>query len=186
MKKTIGSAILIFLTLTAVACANGQSLDGKARPDQNEKAVLGLQQQKSFSGLADVAMVAKELRITGTAIELEATWSNDSDIDLMFGEYFTVDKKTAAGWEQLGEDGFFRSIGYPIAAHSKSNHIYPISIYTGTLERGIYRIKTNFINSREPGDFDEYPLIMEFSYTDKNDTALKLSEEKVYVFSTTP
>lgn len=90
---------------------------------------------------------------------------NHSDRDLQYGEWFDIQRKVNNEWYSLSyiiENVAFHQVAYLLPEGETS--IKPITwewMY-GELPPGKYRIVTDVIDYRAPGDFDKYYLAEEF------------------------
>lgn len=103
--------------------------------------------------------------------EIRAKWYNLLDDEMMYGEYFSLQKKVNDTWENIylpnKEDIAFISIGYSLMAQTEKWQNFNISIYSKGLEKGEYRLSTRLSRMTLNGvDFGagNYPDYQIFSY----------------------
>ena len=100
-----------------------------------------------------------------TNISGDLEFANQSDRDLQYGEWFDIQRRIDGEWYSLSyiiDNVAFHEVAYILPTGETS--IKPITwewMY-GELPPGKYRIVTDVINYRAPGDFDKYYLAEEF------------------------
>ena len=100
-----------------------------------------------------------------SATEGELEFVNLSDRDLQYGEWFDIQRRVNGEWYSLSYiiDGVaFHQVAYRLPKGETSvKNVNWIWMY-GELPAGEYRIVTDVIDYRAPGDFDQYYLAEEF------------------------
>lgn len=100
-----------------------------------------------------------------SATEGELEFVNLSDRDLQYGEWFDIQRRVNGEWYSLSYiiDGVaFHQVAYRLPKGETSvNNVNWVWMY-GELPFGKYRIVTDVIDYRAPGDFDKYYLAEEF------------------------
>ncbi|MDL2289536.1 hypothetical protein LJB83_02095 [Clostridia bacterium OttesenSCG-928-F22] len=117
------------------------------------------------TGGSGVSMTVKEETLS--ALGATVVWTNSSQYEYTFGESFELERVLEDGtvepMEPIIEDVFFHAIGYPVKAGETREHEVEWGWIYGKLPAGKYRIKTDFLYSRESGDFDKYDIFVEFT-----------------------
>ncbi|AFM41074.1 hypothetical protein Desaci_2104 [Desulfosporosinus acidiphilus SJ4] len=117
-----------------------------------------------ISELLGVSMYVEKSQYPSNISKINVVWKNDTDKDLTFGNPFTIQKLVGNEWKALGNKGaVFTSIGHRVAPHSEMKHSYDIRLYSEKLERGTYRIVTDFLNALSPGNYNTYQLTANFT-----------------------
>ena len=113
---------------------------------------------------AGVSMYTEKAQYVSDANEINVVWKNDTDKDLTFGNPFTIQKLVGNEWKAIGnQEAVFTSIGYRVASHSEMKHSYNVRLYSDKLEKGTYRIVTDFLNVLSPGNYNGYQLTANFT-----------------------
>ena len=146
-KRLIVALILsvIVLAVGTVGCNN--------KPSSNE----------GTSELLGVSMYVEKSHYPSNISEINVVWKNDTDKDLTFGNPFTIQKLVGKEWKTIGNGANFTTIGYRVAPHSEMKHSYNIRLYSEMLEKGTYRIVTDFLNVLSPGNYNTYQLTANFT-----------------------
>ncbi|SHN84894.1 immunoglobulin-like domain-containing protein [Desulfitobacterium chlororespirans] len=111
-----------------------------------------------------VTMGVKEGTVSLTGLTLN--FSNSSDKQCIYGDYFLLEKKVKETWYQVPTiiDNYgFHSIGYDLAAGGNGERKVDWSWLYGKLEPGDYRIVKDILDFRGTGDYEKYYLAAEFS-----------------------
>ncbi|WP_088226789.1 immunoglobulin-like domain-containing protein [Desulfosporosinus sp. FKB] len=150
MRKRIIVALIlsvIVLAVGTVGCNN--------KPSSNE----------GTSELLRVSMFAEKSQYPSNVSEINVVWKNDTDEILTFGNPFTIQKLVGNEWKAIGNKGAaFTTIGYRVAPHSEMKHSYNIRLYSDhKLEKGTYRIITDFLNVLSSGNYNNYQLTANFT-----------------------
>ncbi|MCL2784898.1 MAG: hypothetical protein FWD55_05580 [Propionibacteriaceae bacterium] len=96
--------------------------------------------------------------------EINATWHNDTQFELMFGDHFWIEMKVGQQWKVPFDPNMpFHDIGYPLAPGEEMEHQYPVSVFTEPFKPGDYRIAAHFSHIIQPGDYTEYYVYGEFT-----------------------
>lgn len=119
---------------------------------------------ENVNGFDGVSMTAREGTVSAKGLTLE--FSNITDSECIYGEYYILEKKIGGNWFQVpvafeGEYGF-DSIGYFLEPHGESEWTSDWEWLYGSLEPGEYRIVKDILDFRETGDHDKYFLAEEF------------------------
>jgi len=100
-----------------------------------------------------------------TNISGDLEFVNQSDRDLQYGEWFDIQRRVNGEWYSLSyviEDLAFHQVAYLLPKGETSvNNVNWVWMY-GELPPGNYRIVTEVMDYRAPGDFDKYYLAEEF------------------------
>jgi len=145
-KRLIIVALILSVIVLAIECKN--------KPSSNE----------GTSKLLGVFMYVEKSQYPSNISEINVVWKNDTDKDLTFGNPFAIQKLVGNEWKAIGNKGaVFTSIGYRVASHSEMKHSYDIRLYSEKLEKGTYRIVTDFLNFLSPGNYNNYQLTANFT-----------------------
>jgi len=145
IKKLIAGLILCSIFFI-VGC------DNKSSPTEGTSELLG------------VSMYAEESQFPSNVSEINVVWKNDTDKKLTFGDSFIIQKLVDKEWKAIGTgEAVFTSIGHMVSPHTKVKHSYNIRVYRDKLEKGTYRIVTDFLELHSPGNYDTYNLTTSFT-----------------------
>ncbi|MDQ7096689.1 hypothetical protein REC12_24140 [Desulfosporosinus sp. PR] len=145
-RRLIIAALILSVIVLAVGCEN--------KPSSNE----------GTSELLGVSMFTEKNQYPPDVSEINVVWKNDSNEVLMFGNPFTIQKLVGNEWKAIGDQGAaFTSIGHRVASHSEVKHSYNIRLYSDKLEKGTYRIATDFLKVLSPGNYNNYQLTAKFT-----------------------
>lgn len=103
---------------------------------------------------------------TATATGLTVTIDNRSNERLLYGQYFTVEKKNGGSWYEVPilEDAYsFIDLGHNVEAQKTVEWEVDWEGYYGILDSGEYRILKDFRNSEAGTDDETYHLAAEFT-----------------------
>lgn len=172
MKKNL--YLLFFMVLTLTFFSGCSSYDNGNKPTEPENTDPGQSSEatdwepttyETVNNLTGVTMTAKEGTVSSTG--LTAAFINNSDKQLIYGEYFLLEKKINEKWYQVpvvidGDYGF-NDIGYEVASGKEGEwEVNWVWLY-GNLDTGEYRIVKDILDFRDTGDFDKYDLAAEFT-----------------------
>jgi len=125
---------------------------------------------KSSLSIADgVSMTTEKSEYPQSVRQIAVVWKNDTDKELTFGEFFSLEKLMDRQWYEAyaNQEVAFHDLGFLLSPHSQDEHVYHITAYTEKMEIGHYRIATGFSEVREPGDYTDYALYAEFSVVEQ-------------------
>ena len=145
MRKKLIIGLILCVILFSVGCSK------KTNEDENK------------SGLTGVSMYTVEPQYPSSVNEINVVWENNSDKELTFGDVFTIQKYDGKEWNPIGKEAVFNSIGYVVSPHTEVKHSYNIRVYSDKLEKGKYRIVTNYLNVHSPGNYDTYNISANFT-----------------------
>ena len=103
---------------------------------------------------------------TATATGLTVTIDNGSNERLLYGQYFSVEKKNGGHWYEVPilEDAYsFIDLGHIVEAQKSVEWEVDWEGYYGILDHGQYRILKDFRNSEAGTDDETYHLTAEFT-----------------------
>ena len=145
-KRLIIVALILSVMVLAIGCKN--------KSGSNEGTL----------DLSEVSMLTEKSQYPPNVSEINVVWKNDTDKDLTFGNPFTIQKLAGNEWKAIGnQEAVFTSIGYRVASHSEMKHSYNVRLYSDKLEKGTYRIVTDFLNVLSPGNYNGYQLTANFT-----------------------
>ena len=100
-----------------------------------------------------------------TASSLTLIFDNKYRKEFTFGEWFMIEKydEEHKEWMPLEQLCEYTSIGYIIKAAAVTEHEIDFTWLYGELDSGEYRIIENVLDVREPGAFDTYWFMAEFT-----------------------
>ncbi len=150
--------------------SNGQLADNTQTPDgTGEGHTVDAVEWKpteiqAVNNMEGVTMKAKEGTASPTG--LTVVFSNESESDCIYGEFYTLEKKKGDSWYQVpiefeGNYGF-NSIGYDLAPDSDSEWTVDWEWLYGSLDKGEYRIVKDILDFKGTGNYDVYYLSAEF------------------------
>ncbi|MDR0287948.1 MAG: hypothetical protein LBI03_09645 [Clostridiales bacterium] len=153
MKKTV-----ILLTLIGVFALCLLGCDKTENLPNEPGSTINPQQLVVVSMKTELAQYA-----SGTQ-EINVVWKNDTNLELTFGESFSIEKLIDENWETAcDKTAFFTMEGLLVSPNSQREHTYNLSSYTDSISPGDYRLVTTCSYVRSPGDYDDYKLYAEFS-----------------------
>lgn len=126
------------------------------------------QMSEVFGNPGDVTLTAIPASTKVGAKTVSCVWENKTDKELGFGQHYTLERKNGDKWSKYGSssrngtDYGFTDEGYTIPPRGEAKFSYGMLAYTDLIEKGTYRIKTNFTYWRAPGDYDLYTVYAEF------------------------
>lgn len=100
-----------------------------------------------------------------TNISGDLEFVNHSDSDLQYGEWFDIQRRVDGEWYSLSyaiDNVGFHQVAYLLPKGGTSIRSITWDWMYGELPPGEYRIVTDVIDYRAPGDFDKYYLAEEF------------------------
>ncbi|GGA67939.1 immunoglobulin-like domain-containing protein [Ornithinibacillus halotolerans] len=125
---------------------------------------LELSTYEVVDNLDGVSMEVKEGTVTSTG--LIVILENTTDKRCVYGEDFSLEKKVDGKWYKVPDvvDGNygFNDIGFELYKDEVQEWPVDWEWLYGSLEKGEFRIVKDIIDSREPGDYDQYFLTAEF------------------------
>lgn len=146
MKKIVIGITIVICLLTA--CSH--NLGSEPTPFVN------------VNNLDSVTMITKPETVTRTG--LTVIIENHSSERWMYGQYFSVEKKSGDNWYEVPilEDAYsFIDLGHNVAPLQSVEWVVDWEGYYGVLDKGEYRILKDFRNSEETDD-EIYHLAAEF------------------------
>lgn len=155
MSRYLRLIVIVLLGMVVVAACGVNDEDADWEPTQYE----------SVNDLEGVSMTEQEGSASSTGIELllENTTENYYD----YGEPFELEKQMDGEWYAVpipDEENYgFTDIGYELRAGETAEESVDWEWLYGSLDSGEYRIVKDFIQVREPGDFDTYHLAATFT-----------------------
>jgi hypothetical protein len=109
-------------------------------------------------------MYTEKSQYTSDVSEINVIWKNNTTKELTFGEFFSISKLDGKEWKSIGKgETVFTTIGYIVSPHTEVKHAYNIRVYSDILEKGTYRILTDFLVVHSPGNYDTYKLTTNFT-----------------------
>ena len=146
MKKIVIGLTIVICLLTACS----QNRDSEPTPFVN------------VNSLDSVTMTTKPGTVTHTG--LTVIIENRSSERWMYGQYFSVEKKSGDNWYEVPilEDAYsFIDLGHNVAPLQSVEWVVDWERYYGVLDNGEYRILKDFRNFKETDD-EIYHLAAEF------------------------
>ena len=134
--------------------------------------------------LDGVSLTAELEYYAGGTTRILAFWENGSEIPIMYGEPWQLEKFDSAGktWKVVANDLTdiaFNSIGYELPPGKSAKHTYWLNTYIENITEGQYRIRTDFHDSNITGTgLVSYGVSAEFVVT--NDSSLLRRSELDY------
>lgn len=120
---------------------------------------------EKVNNLDGVTMTVKEG--TASAASLTVVFENNSDNELIYGDYFWLEKKINGSWYQVPVviDGNyeFNDIGYNLAPGDDGEWAVNWDWLFGNLHPGKYRIVKNILDFKDSGEYDTHYLAAEFT-----------------------
>lgn len=108
-------------------------------------------------------------------IKFEVKWNNETSYDVVYGEYYKIEKETNGEWESCVtlDNLAFTDIGYELSAKSSQKQTYNLTDMFDISENGKYRFTTDcsvYENGRGAGS-TECEMWAEFTVTRIGDTS---------------
>ena len=121
------------------------------------------------SELLGVRMYAEKNQYPSDVSKINVSWENETDKELIFGDMFYIQKLDGEEWKTIEVKVTDLSIGYRVAPYSEVKHSYNMRVYSNKLEKGTYRIATDFgiINNTDNKHY--YKLTRNFNVITIND-----------------
>lgn len=127
------------------------------------------QMSETFGKPGDVTLTANPAEVSAGAKAVDCVWKNNTGTELTFGQWYVLEVKNGDKWQKYGlmsrngDNYAFTSEANILPPQSEVKFSYNLSVYTDRIEAGTYRVKTDFIRSRAPGDYDMYTAYAEFT-----------------------
>ena len=144
---------------TIIKADSGQSLEATDWKPTTYETV------NNFDG---VTMGVKEGTVSLTGLTLSFT--NSSDKQCSYGDYFLLEKKVNEKWYQVPtiiDNYAFHDIGYDLAADGNGERKVDWGWLYGKLEPGEYRIVKDISDFRGTGDYETYYLAADFAVDER-------------------
>lgn len=157
MKKSFFLALTLLVSFLLVACGNGNG----DSTSTNDWESIHYDTANNFDG---VSMNIKEGSVSPTG--LTVVFENNSDKQGIYSDDFLVEKETEGDWYQVPiiiDEYGFNDIGYELPPSEIEELTIDWDWLYGSLDTGEYRIVKKLLDSRDPGDFDEYNLTAQFT-----------------------
>ena len=154
------TCILILLVLTVSGCALNAALPSPAPEQTAKSSPAALPSEDTASD--GVLIAAEHAQYPVGVQDITLLWTNRSDGDCVYGESFSLERKTNDGWEALflvGGVGF-DGIANTLDANSTRAQKLEIRRAYGKLDLGVYRIVTQATNEKSG---QVLPLTAEFT-----------------------
>lgn len=152
--------VLAVISFVLVGCS--EELDDQTREPTTdwEQTIYG-----TVNNLEGVTMIVKEGTVTSTG--LTVTFENNYNKQIIYGEYYLLEKKIKGTWYQVpfAFDGnpAFNDIGYSLdSSVAKEWQVKWEGLY-GSIDHGEYRIVKEMLDFRNAGGYDKYHLTAEFT-----------------------
>ncbi|ACL21317.1 hypothetical protein Dhaf_3299 [Desulfitobacterium hafniense DCB-2] len=119
-----------------------------------------------------VTMGVKEGTVSLSGLTLNFT--NSSDKQCIYGDYFLLEKRVNGKWYQVPtiiDNYAFNDIGYDLATGGNGEWRVDWGWLYGELEPGDYRIVKDISDFRGTGDYEKYYLTAEFSVDERTKSA---------------
>ncbi len=172
MKRIIILLLTVLLLGTLTACNPSVDLpaDGKLKVD---KATIEIgETHTSFEGM-NIQIV--NAIWNDEEIKFEIKWNNETSYDVVYGEYYRIEKETNGEWEScLTLDNIgFNDIGHELSAKSSQKQTYNLTDIFDISQNGKYRFTTDCLvyEKGRGGKRTECEMWAEFTVTRVGDTS---------------
>lgn len=148
LKTKIGFILLIAFVFSLAAC------------DKNELVPSEYDEVNSLEGFR-VTSLEDSITTTGMTLRYE----NSTDSEITYGQSFVLEKEENGNWFRVPtiiEDYGFEDIGYIVSPQSTAEETIDWKWLYGEISPGEYRIIKEFLIVEEPGDYETYPIAVEF------------------------
>lgn len=146
MRRILTVSLLLFIILFTAGCNNK------------------INKAEETMGPSRVYMYTDKNKYPSDVHEINVVWKNDTDTELTFGDDFSIQKLGGKEWNKIRDkEVAFNTIGYIVSPHTEMKHSYNIRVYSDKLEKGSYRIVTDYLNVHSPGNYDTYIIYANFT-----------------------
>ena len=172
MKRIIAILLTVLLLGMLAACNQnfGRHAEGIIKAD-NATIEIG-KTHTTFEGM-NIQIV--NAIWNDEEIKFEVKWNNETSYDVVYGEYYKIEKETNGEWESCVTLGnlVFTDIGYELRSKSSQKQTYNLTDMFDISENGKYRFTTDcsvYENGRGAGS-TECETWVEFTVTRIGDTS---------------
>ena len=172
MKRIIVLLLTVLLLGTLTACNPSVDLpaEGKLKVD---KATIEIgETHTTFEGM-NVQIV--NAIWNDEEIKFEVKWNNETSYDVVYGEYYKIEKETNGEWESCVtlDNLAFTDIGYELSAKSSQEQTYNLTDMFDISQNGKYRFTTDcsVYEKGRGGESTECEMWAEFTVTRVGDTS---------------
>ena len=171
--KRIMAFILSVLLLVGLAACNqnvGRHADGIIKAD---KATIEI--GKTYTSFEGMNVQIVNVIWNGEEIKLDVKWNNETSYNVVYGEYYKIEKEMNGKWESCVtlDNLAFNAIGYELRSKSSQKQTYNLTDMFDISENGKYRFATDcsvYENGRG-AESTECEMWVEFTVTRIGDTS---------------
>lgn len=171
--KRIMAFILSVLLLVGLAACNqnvGRHADGIIKAD---KATIEI--GKTYTSFEGMNVQIVNVIWNGEEIKLDVKWNNETSYNVVYGEYYKIEKEMNGKWESCVtlDNLAFNDIGYELRSKSSQKQTYNLTDMFDISENGKYRFATDcsvYENDRG-AESTECEMWVEFTVTRIGDTS---------------
>ena len=171
--KRIMAFILSVLLLVGLAACNqnvGRHADGIIKAD---KATIEI--GKTYTSFEGMNVQIVNVIWNGEEIKLDVKWNNETSYNVVYGEYYKIEKEMNGKWESCVtlDNLAFNDIGYELRSKSSQKQTYNLTDMFDISENGKYRFATDcsvYENGRG-AESTECEMWVEFTVTRIGDTS---------------
>lgn len=172
MKRIMAFILSVLLLAGLTACNQnvGRHADGIIKAD---KATIEI--GKTYTSFEGVNVQIVNVIWNGEEIKLDVKWNNETSYNVVYGEYYKIEKEMNGKWESCVtlDNLAFNDIGYELRSKSSQKQTYNLTDMFDIWENGKYRFTTDcsvYENGRGAGS-TECEMWVEFTVTRIGDTS---------------
>jgi hypothetical protein len=167
MKKLSLIILLCGLLMLMTSCSPADAekpvdADGAAGTDETAETSAA-EAQDTSSPAEKLTMSVKEGSISPSGATV--VFTNDSNVEFATGTYYLLEKFDGNNWEKANtiiEEYAWELVAFILPPGQDTERVEEWEWLYGKLSPGRYRINKEFMYLRSPGDYDEYPISVEF------------------------
>ena len=177
MKRMIAILLTVLLLGALTACDQnvGRHADGIIKSD-NATIEIG-KTHTTFDGM-NVQIV--NVIWNDEEIKFEVKWNNETSYDVVYGEYYKIEKETNGEWENCVtlDNLAFTEIGYELSSKSSQKQTYNLTDMFDISENGKYRLITDCLvyENGHGAESTECEMWVEFTVDRIGDTRMDVKK----------
>lgn len=172
MKRIMAFILSVLLLVGLTACNQnvGRHADGIIKAD---KATIEI--GKTYTSFEGMNVQIVNVIWNGEEIKLDVKWNNETSYNVVYGEYYKIEKEMNGKWESCVtlDNLAFNDIGYELRSKSSQKQTYNLTDMFDISENGKYRFATDcsvYENGRG-AQSTECEMWVEFTVTRVGDTS---------------
>ena len=164
MKRIIAILLTVLLLGALTACEQnvGRHADGIIKAD---KAIIEI--GKTHTTFEGMSVQIVNVIWNDEEIKFEVKWNNETSYDVVYGEYYKIEKETNGEWKSCVtlDNLAFTDIGYELRSKSSQKQTYNLTDMFDISENGNYRLTTDcsVYDKGRGGESTECEMWVEFT-----------------------